>query len=45
LPHVYALGDARLYDGTAATDYHRAMTEIESRFEGGASAFTPSNSG
>lgn len=28
------LGYARLYDGTVAADYYRAMTEIEGRFEG-----------
>lgn len=45
LPHAYALGYARLYDGTVATDYHRAMAEIESRFGGGENALTPPNSG
>ena len=28
------LGYARLYDGTVAADYYRAMAEIETRFEG-----------
>jgi len=39
------LGYARLYDGTVAADYYRAMAEIESRFEGGENATTPPDSG
>jgi hypothetical protein len=38
------LGYARLYDGTAAADYYRAMAQIESRFEGGENATTPPDS-
>ncbi|MCL7453710.1 MAG: hypothetical protein M8467_11760 [Anaerolineae bacterium] len=39
------LGYARLYDGTVAADYYRAMTEIEGRFEGGERAGNPPDSG
>jgi len=39
------LGYARLYDGTVAADYYRAMAEIESRFEGDKTATTPPDSG
>jgi hypothetical protein len=39
------LGYARLYDGTVAADYYRAMAEIESRFEGGENTTTPPDSG
>ncbi|MCL7455369.1 MAG: tyrosine-type recombinase/integrase, partial [Anaerolineae bacterium] len=35
------LGYARLYDGTVAADYYRAMAEIEGRFEGGERAGNP----
>ena len=36
---------ARLYDGTVAADYYRAMAEVESHFEGGENEGTPPNSG
>ncbi len=39
------LGYARLYDGTVAADYYRAMAEIESRFEGGENTTNPPRSG
>ena len=38
LGHKYidtTLGYARLYDGTIANDFYRAMTNIESRFDSG----------
>ncbi len=38
------LGYARLYDGTVAADYYRAVAEIESRL-GGGSAPVPPDSG
>lgn len=38
------LGYARLYDGTVAADYYRAMAEIESQLDGG-SALVPPDSG
>jgi hypothetical protein len=39
------LGYARLYDGTVAADYYRAMAEVESRFNGGENAGKPPDSG
>jgi hypothetical protein len=39
------LGYARLYDGTVAADYYRAMAEVESRFNGGQNTTTPPDSG
>jgi site-specific recombinase XerD len=39
------LGYARLYDGTVAADYYRAMAEIESRFNDGEKATAPPSSG
>ena len=39
------LGYARLYDGTVAADYYRAMAEVESRFNGGENAGAPPDSG
>jgi hypothetical protein len=39
------LGYARLYDGTVAADYYRAMAKIESRFGGSKNATTPLDSG
>jgi integrase len=39
------LGYARLYDGTVAADYYRAMAQIESRFDGGQNGTTPPDSG
>ena len=39
------LGYARLYDGTVAADYYRAMAEIESRLEGGGNDAAPPDSG
>jgi hypothetical protein len=38
------LGYARLYDGTVAADYYRAMAETESRLEGGERAGNPPDS-
>jgi hypothetical protein len=39
------LGYARLYDGTVAADYYRAMAEIESRFKGIGNPTSPPASG
>ena len=39
------LGYARLYDGTVAADYYRAMAEVESRFGDGENGTPPPNSG
>jgi hypothetical protein len=35
------LGYARLYDGTVAADYYRAMAEIESQHDGGIAPVPP----
>jgi hypothetical protein len=39
------LGYARLYDGTIAADYYRAVAQIESRFQDGESTPAPPDSG
>jgi site-specific recombinase XerD len=39
------LGYARLYDGTVAADYYRAIAEVESRFDDGKNESTPPDSG
>jgi site-specific recombinase XerD len=36
---------ARLYDGTVAADYYRAMAEVETRFDDGNNESTPPDSG
>lgn len=48
LGHKYidtTLGYARLYDGTVAADYYRAMDEIEGRFLGSEADASPPGSG
>jgi site-specific recombinase XerD len=48
LGHKYidtTLSYARLYDGTVAADYYRAMAEVESRLNGGENATPPPDSG